>query len=199
VYGNGQVYANAYSQGGGGDDDDDGTGTVTGNSMVIHATNIQDYGFNIDSVRAIFDVVTFEDIEDIGDELFGYVPYSNGSFSLTLTGTMEKKYLRLMYQDWTSEYALISDKKTKSCYFDEFRAVYRGNGAGFIQCYGVSFVFVDRDVTVKGKTEYGNVYDLTLKKGWNQIYSTYSENLKIFNRTTTKPSGVDFPWTFSRD
>jgi len=54
------------------------------------------------------------------------------------------------------------------------------------------YVYIDRNVTVKGKDSY-TTYDCSFTKGWNIIYFVDNENLT----TTKQPSGTIY-WYFNQ-
>jgi len=59
-------------------------------------------------------------------------------------------------------------------------------------------VYVDRDVTIKGTLtgeEWTDIYNVSLKKGWNFLISSYNEetNTDTLTSSTTQPNG--FKWT----
>jgi hypothetical protein len=56
-------------------------------------------------------------------------------------------------------------------------------------------VYADRDVTIKGTTNYGEIWNVSLKKGWNYMIVSFNEatNTETLTASTTLPSG--FYWT----
>jgi hypothetical protein len=61
----------------------------------------------------------------------------------------------------------------------------------------VSFIYTDRNVSISGSYEdegYAGTYNMSLKKGWNMMYTAYDFTLET---TTTSVSGIK--WYFSRD
>jgi hypothetical protein len=73
------------------------------------------------------------------------------------------------------------------------------------------YYYVDRDVTMKGTYKEDDnyykqeiIFDLSLKKGWNLVYETYSWNIvddgwRESSLTTQKPSNLTFGWFWYRN
>ena len=59
--------------------------------------------------------------------------------------------------------------------------------------YYTSWFYSDRDVTIKGEDD-GEKYNVTLKKGWNVVYDSYTDG--SYSLTSQKPSGVNYTWNF---
>jgi len=82
-----------------------------------------------------------------------------------------------------------------------FNTLYTYDGEYYLSCMKddseLGFIYVDRDVTIKG-TEDMSTYDMSLKKGWNYVIPTIEKKDKYtFTSSTTMPSG--FQWTVIRN
>lgn len=186
------------------DDDNDGD-TNGGNASKITATNVFNGSTNIKTVKALIYWESGEN--DYGKDAITQAPYLNNGFTLELPTTLGAKYLETIDAD-DLEGIAVSDKNFKSCFLDDLRGynedddeigyfyLEEENGDNF---YYTSWFYSDRDVTIKGEykeidEEYINNYDLTLKKGWNVVYDSYTDD--SYSLTSQKPSGVNYTWNF---
>jgi len=141
---------------------------------------------------------------------------------LELPATVGAKYLETLDAD-DLEGITVSDKNFKSCFLDDLRGYNEDDDEiGYFYLkeeigdnnYYTSWIYVDRDVTIKGEykeideeydQEYIEKYDLTLKKGWNIVYDSYTDSYQngryVFSYTMSskKPSGVNYTWNFYGD
>ena len=201
------------------DDDNDG-GTNGGNASKITATNVINGSTKIKTVKALAYWESGD--SDYGSDAIAQAPYQNNGFTLELPATVGAKYLETIDAD-DLEGISVSDKNFKSCFLDDLRG-YNGDDDEIGYFYleeenddseqYTSWIYVDRDVTIKGESkeideeydqEYIEKYDLTLKKGWNLVYDSYTESYKngrdVYSSTMSskKPSGVNYTWNFYDD
>jgi hypothetical protein len=192
---------------GGGDDNGGGDYPTGGGGLVINAIVEDGDKFNdtISSVSAL--------VEE--KYAISSCKYENGKFKLTLPANVPEKYLFTMgYFDNFDEFdGTISDPNTKTtaCLFVALNGDNKVVGDFF---HGdidtktsVDYLYVDRNVTIKGKGLLEEVYDgyvyfeydMTLKKGWNIVYFSNNRddgNNYIYIVTTKKPSDMDFKWYY---
>jgi hypothetical protein len=150
-------------------------------------------------------------------EEFASGSYANGGFTMTLPQP-DEKYFWLLAED-APDYINISDKNANVVMIENFVAF--DNDSAFFGYLDyvkvdnnfeawVSFWYADRDVIVSGSYEekgedeggtymYIGAYRMSLKKGWNMVYETYTETetLEKCKITTTPVSGMK--WYFSKD
>ena len=179
------------------DDDNDGD-TNGGNALKITATNVINGPTNIKTVKAIIYWESGEN--DYDEDAIAQAPYENNGFTLELPTTLGAKYLEIDAYDL--EGIVVSDKNFKSYYLDDLRAynedddeigyfyLEEENGDNF---YYTSWFYSDRDVTMEGEHN-GRKYNVTLKKGWNVVYDSYTDD--GFSLTSQKPSGVNYTWNY---
>ena len=179
------------------DDDNDGD-TNGGNALKITATNVINGSTNIKTVKAIIYWESGEN--DYDEDAIAQAPYENNGFTLELPTTLGAKYLEIDAYDL--EGIVVSDKNFKSYYLDDLRAynedddeigyfyLEEENGDNF---YYTSWFYSDRDVTMEGEHN-GRKYNVTLKKGWNVVYDSYTDD--GFSLTSQKPSGVNYTWNY---
>lgn len=182
------------------------------NASNITATNIiNSSNDTIVKVKA----VVFDEYDN--ESVFGEGAYKNNSFTLQLSSTIANNYLRnIVFLIDGVEGVTVSDS---NCMFNDWIAIFGYNDADVLtgsfyyeseetinQIYdwaGAGWLYVDRDVTVKGEdVNQGVVVDLTLKKGWNNVYNRLTvknENgVEVYTvlLTSKKPSGVNFQWEY---
>ena len=177
------------------DDDNDGD-TNGGNASKITATNVFNGSTNIKTVKAL---IYWESGENnYGKDAITQAPYLNNGFTLELPTTLEAKYLETI----DTEGIAVSDKNFKSCFLEDLRGYNEDDDEiGYFYLeeengdndYYTSWIYSDRDVTIKGEDD-GGKYNLTLKKGWNVVYDSYIDDSYSF--TSQKPSGVNYTWNF---
>ena len=212
------------------DKDGDGSGTTV-NSSVIEAKNViggNSYTTRVDAEVYDYDADTYVSIATS--------PYQNKGFKLTLPGNLNVKYLEsigdLFDADNTDEIK-ISDKNAKGCLLEDFCAYDKNDNYGGYFYFGdtyegmtemsvhyVVWIYVDRDVTVKGtQSEYDGDEDiiitinatanLNLKKGWNVVYNSVIAKYNFSSSPVTvtmevtmtnkKPSSANLKWYFGND
>jgi len=175
------------------DKDDDNDGDT---ALKITATNVINGSTNIKTVKA---KIYWESGEnDYDEDAIAQAPYLNNGFTLELPTTLEAKYLETM----DLEGIAVSDKNFKSYFLYDLRGynedddeigyfyLEEENGDNF---YYTSWIYSDRDVTMEGEND-GEKYNVTLKKGWNVVYDSYTDD--GFSLTSQKPSGVNYTWNF---
>ncbi len=133
---------------------------------------------------------------------------------MELPATVGAKYLETI-DAYDLDGVAVSDKNFKSCFLDDLRGYNEDDDEiGYFYLkeeigdnnYYTSWFYSDRDVTLKGEykeineeydEEYIDNYDLTLKKGWNVVYDSYTGD--SYSLTSQKPSGVNYTWNFYDD
>ena len=128
---------------------------------------------------------------------------TNGQFTLKLS-TPGDKYLESIMEDINDiETVTVSDKSAK-VFFPEICAYKDGERVGYISMFpanltsdtGISFMYANRDVTVKGTETFDSdgpintyEYDMNLKKGWNVIVRREQGN-KYIRTTESIPASM---------
>ena len=180
------------------DDDNDGD-TNGGNASKITATNVFNGSTNIKTVKAL--IYWESGQNDYGTDAITQAPYLNNGFTLELPTTLEAKYLETFDAD-DLEGIAVSDKNFKSYFLEDLRGYNEDDDEiGYFYLeeengdndYYTSWIYSDRDVTIKGEDD-GEKYNVTLKKGWNVVYDSYTDDSHSF--TSQKPSGVNYTWNF---
>ena len=179
-------------------DDDDNSGNG-GNASKITATNVINGSTRITTVKAL---AYWESSNyDYGNDAIAQAPYKNNGFTLELPENVSSKYLDLLSEDAPSGVS-ISDENAKIFFLDDIRGYDEDEneiGDFYLEEenddseYYTSWMYADRDVTIKGEDD-GDKYDVNLKKGWNIIYESYTENSGSL--TSKKPSGINYSWNF---
>ncbi|MDR1201949.1 MAG: hypothetical protein LBL58_10030 [Tannerellaceae bacterium] len=175
------------------------------NVSTIKATNVINSSNRITTV--IVPIPYYSDYSYY--DVIAQAPYKNKGFELKLPTTLSSKYLYPIERDHWDGDITISDENAKIWYLEEFVALdedenYIGHlYLGDEEYDIVEWVYVDRNVTLKGvlENEYDYIkYDLEFKKGWNLAYWKYTG---IFNGngeagtyTSKKPSGANYQWYF---
>lgn len=191
-------------------------GNGGGNATTIKATNVINSSIRITTVKVhVWD----DDIGDYGD-VIAQAQYKNNGFTLELPATVPAKYLDFIF-DSPPKSITISDRNVKGCaLLDGIHGYDKGeNEIGYFclieendnSYYETFWMYVDRDVTVKGEykdTDYYEEviekYDLKLKKGWNVVYVSAIESYnnstgtEVYTASVTsqKPSGVNYQWYY---
>ena len=201
-------------------DDDGGNGAIGGNASKITATNVINGSTQLTTVKAIASSSLTE------DDVIAQAPYKNNGFTLELPATVSDKYLISIMAAGTQDLVdtIVSDKNAK---LYELGVIYgydkdeneigffhlEGENNGGDEYYYTDWIYVDRDVTVKGeikdlyyRDDYGMIekYNWELKKGWNITYEniTYSyddstgREVDINTYTSQKPSGISYLWKY---
>lgn len=148
--------------------------------------------------------------------------YKSNGFTIQLPENLADKYLFPISDNIPSEIT-ISDKTAKTAELSSFKVLdINDNEIGEIiyasmdnESNGVlvSWVYVDKDVTING--QYNEIDDddedihiynnCTLKKGWNIAYQRITRTYKSAGRIKThthsiqKPSGANLKWYFELD
>jgi len=198
------------------DNDDNGGSGGSGNALTITATDVTNGSAQIATVKALAEWESGDD--EWSEDEIAQAPYENNGFSLELPGTLPVKaeYLETIGADVPTGVS-VSDKNAKVYFLDDIYG-YNANGReiGYFYLedengdneYYTSWMYTDRDVTIKGQYKYTDddgyqdtgTYDLNLKKGWNIVYDSYSDNYSSRTYTSTftsqEPSGVNYSWNF---
>jgi hypothetical protein len=197
------------------DKDDDNNGSANSdNASKITATNVACSSTQIKTAKA---TAYWESGDDYSSDVIAQAPYQNNGFILELPATLGDKYLFTIDMD-DMEGIYVSENNFKS----SFPVILRGyngddNEIGYFYLaeinwswHETSWIFVDRDVTIKGENvdeiygyKYIEKYDLTLKKGWNIMYSNdedkaegYNMYMHVSTYSSKKPSEVNYTWYF---
>ena len=199
------------------DDDIDGA-TNDGTALKITATNVIDGNIKITTVKALAYWESGD--EDYVSDAIAQASYQNNGFTLELPATLGTKYLGTLDGD-DLERISVSDRNYKLNFLDdlsgynedeaEFGYFFLGEENEDSQHY-TSWIYVDRDVTIKGEynetdeeynVKYINIIDIdvTLKKGWNLVYDSYTNSYEngryvSYTLSSNKPSGVNYTWNF---
>ena len=167
-----------------GDETIDGTidGTVGGtiDKITAKVENASELS-NVKTVKLMALVISSEESEEIASAEF-----KNDGFTLNLPATVASKYLYLLAADMPST-VNVSNKNAKIanvsiCGFDS-----AGDPIADFICtkkegnteYSMWLLYADSDVSISGtKTDEEEdevfVFSLSLKKGWNAVYETYT-------------------------
>ena len=200
------------------DDDTDG-GINDGTASKITATNVINGTAQIITVKALADFDGGDD--DDSSDAIAQAPYQNNGFTLELPATLGAKYLTL---DTDGLYGIsVSDRNVKFTDLNGFEGYNEDDvQIGYFVLeeekndsdHHAVWIYVDRDVTIKGEvnevdkesaTNDKYIYDLTLNKGWNNVYEistdSYENDINVYSTTMTsnKPSGVNYTWRFYDD
>jgi len=194
--------------------DKDASGNSSISSINAKVENGSDYNF--DNVKA---VMYYGDSGD--EYVVGQSKYTSGSFTIGLPETVDKMYLSPLVETDDDEVSLdwvtISDKTVmgnginiegyqSGSYIGDF---YYGSASQNSTATNFSmiviegaFVYVEKEVTMTGSTTETDVVDgirvpmnssanVTLKKGWNIVYTTMSISMKAnSNGDITSMSGT---------
>jgi len=159
-----------------------------GASNVINATNVINGNSSIATVKAM---------ADYDDYVFASGKYGNNGFKLNLPATVSDEYLYYVSGEYGGNNVTISDPEAKMTY--TWIEAYDKDGEQIGEFFVVNanqdwglYVYVDRNVTVKGKDSF-TTYDCSFTKGWNIIYFVDNESLT----TTKQPSGTIY-WYFNQ-
>ncbi|MEY5041972.1 MAG: hypothetical protein RLZZ414_1525 [Bacteroidota bacterium] len=206
------------------DDVNDGgtNGGNGGNASKITATNVNNSSTQIKTVKAL---VYWGSGDEYDNDAIAQGPYQNNGFTLELPATLGAKYLETLDAD-DLEGITVSDRNFKSVSLDDLRGYNENDEEIGVFLKEVEnddsehyalWLYVDRDVTIKGEEtnyidngfeeeyEEEEIYDLTLKKGWNIVYGSvtgrYENGRDVHSLTMSskKPSGVNYTWNFYDD
>lgn len=194
-------------------DDDDDIPTNAVSSITATVENGASYNSVIDKVKALIDYDEDQDGSDyywIGHEVASS-NYANGGFTLNLPATIDDQYL-VGCDEWFEEGTVSDpDLKMNDIIFQAYKSdkpladfdYYLISNNTMI--YGWYF-YADRDATITGSFSYKDgddtykeVYNVSLKKGWNLAYEilTQSGNTYTWEFTTKPQSGLK--WYYGDD
>ena len=185
----------------------------TGEGFVIEATNVLNNGNDVAKVAAVS-----IDLKNEEEAIIASCKFENNGFKLTLPKTLASKYLA----SWDYEgidWVILSDKKAKVGSIDlwALNGANEPSGGFYLEKSGsneyqdgeATYIYADRDFTMKGKIEgveeddeftysWSQEFDCSFQKGWNIIYVTYNmdintQDVTVF-ATTQKPSGTNWIW-----
>ncbi|MDR2650974.1 MAG: hypothetical protein LBC68_01490 [Prevotellaceae bacterium] len=206
-----------------GSDNDDNN--PTSQDFVIDARNVEngnDYSLLIDSVKAITNYDRHDYITP--NDIVATTNYINGGFIMTLPSFIANVMpIKDIWGGTIPNTININDPNAKVLIINDLLAYKAGEEIGDFKWINigdprwvidghfsyVEYVYADRDITINGTHSTSGVGDindgkestafdnLSLKKGWNEIYSVYSqvsENESLTVRSNTKPAGLK--WIF---
>jgi hypothetical protein len=183
--------------------DNDGNG-MTGNTLSDKVENGSSLNGKIDLVKA----------EDDGDYVMASVPFKDGGFTLELPESPGAQYLEGVAEFLGRSMQNITVSAPAAKLYYVFFTAYKSNESVGSFSYGTAdwegdiMYYADRDVSITGTSTrnstsgsgftYIDRYNLHLKKGWNMIYSKYTEgeNTSENEETTTVPAGAKWYFTF---
>ena len=196
-------------------------GNIGGNASKIIATGVINSSTQIATVKAEVD---WETNSDYGSDVIAQAQYQNTGFTLELPATLPAKYLEPLFgeEDFPHD-VTVSDRTVKGTGVEigaydinenNIGGFYLIDGANEDEPDGVNWVYVDKNVTIKGEEreideeeneEYIGKYDMNLKKGWNVVYGKWTEShsnstgrdVYAYTLTSKKPSGANYFWYFS--
>ena len=179
------------------DDKEPGSNPVS----TINAAVVNGGSVDVDTVKAI--VYT-----NGAWYLFATAPYTGGGFTITLPDNVDPECLSLMFDDGAMTSLSMSNRNVKVVYSD-VRGYKSGSNKGNFyyekwegefgegtQVASSSLVYADGDVVITGThTETSgaqtniDVYNVSLKKGWNFMYRARerSDNTRKDTYTTSDP------------
>ena len=136
----------------------------------------------------------------------------NSGFTMQLSNNIPDAFLQPVTRlySWSNDKLDISNRDARISWWSGFGAVIgycaAGEWIGRMQYQsdfftrrrvGARFVFSDKDVTISGVVD-SQVFNLSLKKGWNTVYGYFSGADGMsnpLNWTTQRPSGSNMIWT----
>ena len=145
-----------------------------------------------------------EDVEEIAEG-----EYKKGGFTMVLPKTVNSKFLSKIEEVVEEEFEL--DPSDKNCKISSINVNIgslelecydsKDNVVGYLYCYKETkssetigmYLYADNNVTVKYTGDEDYIVDISLKKGWNIVYYTYSDDQEEF--TSKEVSGMK--WYFS--
>ncbi|HEY5507503.1 MAG TPA: hypothetical protein VIK29_02445 [Paludibacter sp.] len=174
-------------------------------------------------------IINYTSSEFDSVKVFGDNKYFIGRGSITTAGKFSiPLFIPILTKYTPMEGVIVSDTSALTGSSSGFSTYKNSEGTGFLEkCNFTSydstntsgascsdFVYADKEITIKGKNVYfGNgvfegttrsitrVFNLTLKKGWNEVviktdlYSETSDNLTI-NRSYTNVITTDLQWRY---
>lgn len=198
-------------------DKNNSSGSSGGNASKITATNVINSSPQIATAKV--SIHWHDDYGNCYDDVIAESLYQNDGFTLELPKTVDDKYLFLIVDEIEGEYT-VSDTEAKLLFDIDFMAYDQDEniiGDFWVEADDdeseMMWVYADRNVTVQGEDrwfdeyyneEYIDKVDFSLKKGWNIVYETGTEDYDsstgitthTWISTTKKPSGVNFYWCF---
>lgn len=168
-------------------DNDDNT--LPNTPYTIKAADVQNSIEQIKTVKGISYIQS-------GEHIIATAEYKDAGFSMELPDTISDDLLFKISEELESSSITVSDSDAKIYSIDGILA-YNANGEeiGYIQydntdIAGSIWLFSDRDFTISGQEmgsyedeKYITIFELTIKKGWNEFYSYSSE-------TTDQETGI---------
>ena len=188
--------------------DDGGSDNPSDGASVINATVVNGDNYN-DEIAIVKVIIYYHDDDKNFD--FMYViasgKYENGGFKLNLPETVPEKCLLSFNKEYIG--GTMSDPETKitTAYMKAYDSQERYIGDFYCENYNIysriNYIYVDRNVTVKGRDyiyksslKYTIEYDCSFIKGWNIIYTVWS-NADKWLYTTKKPSVANYKWYYN--
>ncbi|HTO15378.1 MAG TPA: hypothetical protein VLZ83_06390 [Edaphocola sp.] len=159
-----------------------------------------------------------------GDDTVGTATYENNGFTLTLNDIVSEHLapVNTVFEEMIDS-VQISDSNANIAFLEEIIGLDENNTLMGYFSYGAetvnteylsNWVYVDKDVTVNGQIRMEDglyksnfVYEMSFKKGWNEIYAIMKESydevndigLDDFKITTQKPENIVYKWRLEED
>jgi len=163
-------------------DDENGNDIPTSwfnGTITATVVNGNDYNDLIDRVGVF---VEFDSNDNWINEKIAIDTWSNSGFTITLPTTLDR---RLLWQvgDGFGDLVVVSDANAWMNDMFEIKALDNDNSVigSFLNIrtnensmVSAFIVYADRDFTIIG-TDYGDTWNISLKKGWNKVYVTETE------------------------
>jgi ribosomal protein L14E/L6E/L27E len=164
------------------------------------------YNYLNSSISRVAAIAYYNDYRESEELASG--TYANGSFTLTLPQQPDQKYLisaggnipdGVKVSDKNAKVLTLTDKGIVVCSSDRAISSVVYGKVDNNSVTMVAFYYADRDVTISGSYErYDEEYDehhsanysMSLKKGWNMVYITFSESFESLEATTKPVSGL---------
>jgi hypothetical protein len=171
---------------------------------IINANTIISGSSDIVTVKALMYVYEAEE-----EEVITTTAYEKGGFKLELPKTLPNKFLYEIFEEFEDvEWITISDPKAKLAGTLLNAYSKKDKEMGEFYCFGTNkriwvdafHLYADRDFSIKGKyieRYWSDEYNLSLKKGWNIVYSVDEEY--GWTLTTQKPADLIMEWAFEEN
>ena len=169
---------------GGDDDNKNDSGTFDGN---INAT-VEGWSAFVNSAEIrITGVYAIMETSGFALSVFGSV--SNTGFTVDINSLYDSRVLRLITATVNGATVNLSNARWNEAFFYVQNANSETVGLLWRENNNVSvhYVFADREVTITSEDRDGNIWDVSLKPGWN-IYYRISNN-DSYSMTSQSPSG----------
>jgi hypothetical protein len=128
--------------------------------------------------------------------------WQNGGFSIEIPSTVSGEFLSSVANNFSVS---VSDQTANIC-APRFYAYKNGSLVGIlvqadnhIPAFLMN-IYTDKACNVIGTADFGTIYNLSLKAGWNTVYAVgQNPDGTTQTVTTTRPSGVTLKWYFMEE